>query len=165
MESLSLEEEKITKDIRNLFRLKKVLNDSASNDIRSLFRLKKEINGIKNRILRDIKYLFQNEEEEKNYYRPVKVSNFWSNNYIEYKCNGNKNKTLSVEEYLNKISMYLKDINNIKKFDTWKLQLTLANNFISSLDNDEERVMHSKSDNIKIMINDEADEVIKELFH
>ena len=165
MESLSLEEEKITKDIRNLFRLKKVLNDSASNDIRSLFRLKKEINGIKNRILRDIKYLFQNEEEEKNYYRPVKVSNFWSNNYIEYKCNGNKNETLSVEEYLNKISMYLKDINNIKKFDTWKLQLTLANNFISSLDNDEERVMHSKSDNIKIMINDEADEVIKELFH
>ena len=26
-----------------------------------------------------------------------------------------------------------------------------------------ERVMHSKSDNIEIMINDEADEVIKEL--
>ena len=31
----------------------------------------------------------------------------------------------------------------------------------SSIDNDEERVMHSKSDNMKIMINDEADEVIK----
>ena len=30
--------------------------------------------------------------------------------------------------------------------------------------NDEERVMHSKSDNIEIMINDEADEAIKELF-
>ena len=38
-------------------------------------------------------------------------------------------------------------------------------NFILSKDyNDEERVMHSKSDNIEIMINDEADEVIKELF-
>ena len=36
------------------------------------------------------------------------------------------------------------------------------NNF--SIDNDEERVMHSKSNNTKIMINDEADEVIKELF-
>ena len=45
-----------------------------------------------------------------------------------------------------------------------KIQLTIANNFISSIDNDEERVMHSKSDNIEIMINDEADEVIKELF-
>ena len=45
-----------------------------------------------------------------------------------------------------------------------KTQLTIANNFISSIDNDEELVMHSKSDNIEIMINNEADEVIKELF-
>ena len=58
----------------------------------------------------------------------------------------------------------MKDIvNNLKKSETWKIQLTIANNFISSLDNDEERVMHSKSD-IEIMISDEADEVIKELF-
>ena len=40
----------------------------------------------------------------------------------------------------------------------------MANNFISSIDNDEECVMHSKSDNIDIMINDEAHEVKKELF-
>ena len=46
----------------------------------------------------------------------------------------------------------------------WKIQLTIANNFISSIDNDEERVMHSKSDNLEIMINDEADEDIKGLF-
>ena len=32
------------------------------------------------------------------------------------------------------------------------------------MDNDEEHVMHSKSDNKEIKINDEADEVIKELF-
>ena len=30
---------------------------------------------------------------------------------------------------------------------------------MSSKDNDEERVMHSKSDNIEIMINDQVDEV------
>ena len=35
---------------------------------------------------------------------------------------------------------------------------------MSSRDNDEERVMHSKSDNIEIIVNDEADEVIKDLF-
>ena len=35
---------------------------------------------------------------------------------------------------------------------------------ISSIDNDEERVMHSKIDNIEVMINDEVDAVIKELF-
>ena len=38
------------------------------------------------------------------------------------------------------------------------------NHFSSSLDNDEERAMHSKSGNIEIMINDKADEVIKGLF-
>ena len=69
--------------------------------------------------------------------------------------------TLSVEEYLNEFRPYLKNImNNLEKSDTWKIQLIIANNFISSI-YDEERVMHSKSDNIEIMINDEADEVIK----
>ena len=45
-----------------------------------------------------------------------------------------------------------------------KIRLAIPNNFISSIDNDEERVMHANSDNIETMINDEADEVIKELF-
>ena len=52
----------------------------------------------------------------------------------------------------------------MKKSDTWKIQLTTANNFISSIDNDEEHVVHSKRDYIEIMINGEADKVIKELF-
>ena len=87
---------------------------------------------------------------------------FCNNNYIEYESKGNKNKTLSVEEYLNKIRSYLKDmIDNLKKSNTWKIQLTIAIYFISSKDNDEECVMHSNSD---IMINDSVDEAIKELF-
>ena len=51
----------------------------------------------------------------------------------------------------------------MKKSDTWKIQLAIAYNFISSTDKEEEHVMHSKSDNIEIMINDEADEVMKEI--
>ena len=86
-----------------------------------------------------------------------------SNSYIEYKNNGDINKTLSVEEYCNKIRPYLKGIiNNHEKFDTWKIQLT--NNFVTSKDNVKKHVMHSKSDNIEIMISDGADEVIKEIF-
>ena len=41
--------------------------------------------------------------------------------------------------------------------DTRKVQLIISNKIISSIDNDEERVMHPKSDNIEIMINNEAD--------
>ena len=35
-------------------------------------------------MLRDIKDLFEHEEAKK-FYNPVRVSNLWSNNYIEYK--------------------------------------------------------------------------------
>ena len=56
MESLSLEEEKIIKDVSCLFRLKKELNYAAIKDIRKLFRQEKEAKPIKDRILRDIKY-------------------------------------------------------------------------------------------------------------
>ena len=41
MENPRPEEEKIIKDIRNIFRLKKELNDTAIKSIRSLFKLKK----------------------------------------------------------------------------------------------------------------------------
>ena len=57
---------------------------------------------------------------------------------------------------------YLKGItNNLKKSDTWKIQLTIAVIFIYFIDNDAEGVMHSKNENVEIMINDEANEVIR----
>ena len=51
--------------------------------IRNLFRLEKETKAYKNH--------FEHEKEEVNYYEPVRVTNFWSNNYIEYKSYGNEN--------------------------------------------------------------------------
>ena len=75
--------------------------------------------------------------------------------------NGDTNKALSIEKYLDKIRPYIKDIiNDLKKSDTGKLQLTIVINFISSKDTGEEHVMHSKSDNIEIMI---SDKVIKQM--
>ena len=81
IKNLRLKEEKIIKDIRNLFRLKKEQNETAIKDIRNLFRLKKEIKGIKNILLTNIKNLFEYEKEEENYDKPVRVNNFRSNNY------------------------------------------------------------------------------------
>ena len=75
--------------------------------------------------------------------------------------NGDTNKALSIEEYLDKIRPYIKDIiNDLKKSDTGKLQLRIVINFISSKDTGEEHVMHSKSNNIEIMI---SDKVIKQM--
>ena len=53
-------------------------------------------------------------------------------------------------------------MNNFKKSDTWKIQI-ITINFISSMDDDEQHVIHSKSDNIEIMMNDVADEVLTQL--
>ena len=161
------EEEKIIKDIRNLFRLNKEQTDTAIKDIRNLFRLKKETREIKYIVLRNIKNLFEYEKEEESYYKPVKVNTFQNNNYIEYKSNSDKNRILSVEEYFNKITPYLRGIvNDLKQSDIQKIQLTIAIRFISSKnDNGEDRIMHSESQKIEIMSSYEAGEVIIKLFH
>ena len=101
------EEEKIVKDMKILFRLKKEQNYIEIKDIKNLFRLSKEVKGIKYIILRNIKNVFEYDKEEE-YYKPVRVNNFWSN-YIEHKSDDDKNRIISVEEYLDKIRPYLKD--------------------------------------------------------
>ena len=107
------------------------IEDRILRDIKNVFRLEKENEVIKDIILRDIRNLFE-DEEEGNYFKQVRVCIFFfSNNYIEYESNDDKNKTLLVEEYLKKIRPYLKDIlNDLKKSDRWNIQLTIAINFI-----------------------------------
>ena len=51
-----------------------------------------------------------------------------------------------------------------KTSSEWKIQLTMAINFISSKDSDETRTMHTKSNNVEIMIGSNTDEIIKDLF-
>ena len=116
---------------------------------------------IKDRILlRYIKNLFEHEKQEVSYSKSWRVSNFWCNNYFESESNSDRNKTISLEEFRNRIRPFSKDVNNLKKSDNWKIQLKIANNFISYIDNDEHCLRHSKSDNTGIMTSDEADEVI-----
>ena len=44
------------------------------------------------RILRNIKYLFEHAEKEESCFKPVRVSNFWSKNHIEFESNSDRNK-------------------------------------------------------------------------
>ena len=64
MENPRSEKGNIIKDVRNFFRLRKEINYYAIKDIRNLFKLEKGTKTIKERILRDIKNLFEHEEEE-----------------------------------------------------------------------------------------------------
>ena len=119
---------------------------------------------IKGRIIRDIRTDFEQQQEEV-YYERIRVSNFWNNNYIEYKSNGGKNRNLLLDKCPDKMKPYLRNIIiNIQNFDAWKSQLTIAINFLSSKGAEEERGMHSVSDNIKFTPYGDAKEVADELF-
>ena len=53
---------------------------------------------------------------------------------------------------------------DLQRSDTWKVYLTIAINFISLKDTEEEHVMYSTSDNIELASYDDANEVVNELF-
>ena len=119
---------------------------------------------------------------DEDYYEPILVKCAFDDNYIPYESSGDKGKNLSIKRYLKMIKPYLSDLINkhkthgseryhsgnkswIEKTSSeWKIQLTMAINFISSKDSDETRTMHTKSNNVEIMVGSETDEIIKDLF-
>ena len=124
-----------------------IAEDNIIKDIRNPFRLTKKDKGVKEKVLSDIRTLFESDEE--NYYKPIRSGNAFSGNYIEYESNGDKGKTLTTEEYFDKIRTYLSNIISYHKNQgEWKIQLTMAINFISSKDSNETCTMHLKSDNM-----------------
>ena len=102
---------------------------------------------------------------DEDYYKPIRVNTAFNNNYVKYESKGDKDKILTLNEYLDVIRSYLVEmINDHKNKGEWKTQLTAVINFISSKpDSDETRIMYTKSDNIEIMIGIDINEVVEEL--
>ena len=119
--------------------------------------------GPNNKVLIDIRTLYQSYKED--YYKPVRIGNAFSSNYIEYESNGDKDKTLFTDDYLDIIKQYLSDIiNDYKTEDESEIRLIMIINFIFCKDSNETCTMHTKCDNIEIMIGNETDEIIKKHF-
>ena len=168
----SLSESKIKKIERNLTELEE-----------NLFKTKKyfDYHDTEYRGIRNVRDLFDLSIDEE-YYKPIIARDAFSSSYIQYESKGDKGKNLSIKEYLNMIKPYLRDIINDYKTrglvryhsgnktwveetsSEWKIQVTTAANFISSKDSDETRTMHSKRNNVEIMMSSETDEIIEDLF-
>ena len=71
---------------------------------------------IEDSIVRDIRTLFE-QEDDADYFERKRVSNFLNNNYIEYESNGDRNKNLSLDRYLDKIEPHLRDVITDRKFN------------------------------------------------
>ena len=65
--------------------------------------------------IRDIENLFDNDDDDNDYYKPILVESSFKNNYKYYESRGDKDKKLSVKQYLYKIMPYLGDLINDKK--------------------------------------------------
>ena len=113
--------------------------------------------------IKDIKDLFKL-SIDKDYYKPILVKSDYNGNYVQYESKGDK--ILTLIEYLSLIEKYLRElINYYKNKGEWKLQLIAEINFIFlKPGSDKTRIIHTRSDNIEIMIGDDNDDTIEELF-
>ena len=113
--------------------------------------------------IKDIKDLFKL-SIDKNHYKPTLVKSGYNGNYVQYESKGDE--ILTLKEYLALIEKYLRElINYFKNKGEWEVQLTAEINFISlKPGSDETRIVHTRSDNIEIMIGDDNDDIIEERF-
>ena len=144
------------RDRKSLFKSKieevrKILHDSKIDGNRQIEEINKIPYDPRNKLFK----------LEKDHYKPVNIDDDFSRNYVEYKINGDKDKTLMIKDHLDEIKPYLSGIiNDHKTQGEWKVQLVIAIKFFSSKDSEEIRT----SDNLEIMIDNETDEIIEHLF-
>ena len=101
--SESVEENKPIRDMEE----ENFNTDKIPKNIRNLIRLEKDRN-IKDRVLRNIRILSESDKED--YDKPIRTGNAFNSNYIEYESNGDKDKTLSVKEYLHETKPHLDNL-------------------------------------------------------
>ena len=166
-----LEEDSLTdKEKKHIKRYTKGLQKTEDflrklkEDLNKSKKYRYDIEDIEQKGIKEIENLF-NKISEEDYYEPIKIRDSFDGNYIEYESRGDKDNNLSLAEYLNKIRPYLRDmIDNHKAHNEWKIQLIMKTNFISFLDINDTRIMHTKSDNIEIINGTETSDIINELF-
>ena len=111
-----------------------------------------------------------NDDDGNDYYKPILVEISFKNNYKYYESRGDKDKKLSVKQYLYKIMPYLSDLINDHKTNEnnsneWKIQINMHVNFVSSNDTGEIRTIFVWSDNEEIRLGNETDDIIKGLIN
>ena len=112
----------------------------------------------------DLDYLF-NELNEEDYYEPTEIKSAFDGGYVLHESRGDKDAKLLIDEYFDIIRLYLIHmIDNHKARGKWKIQLIMQIIFVSFVDANETRAMHTKSENIVIMSGTETNNIINKLF-
>ena len=87
--------------------------------------------------IKELEHLFGNTDNNDNYYKPALVKTSFKDGYKYYESRGDRDKKLSVKQYLYMIMPYLSDLINGHRTirngsNEWKIQLNMSVNLISS---------------------------------
>ena len=99
---------------KNLFAPKKKEIEKNLLELeKNLFKPKKyyHYDDIEYKGIRNVRNLFDLSIDE-DYYKPIITNGTFNNNYIQYESMGDKDKSLSIKEYIDVIRPYLSDIIN-----------------------------------------------------
>ena len=146
------------------------LKDKQKSVLKNIGRYLKKLNSdlrklqkYQDNITYGLDYLF-NEVNEEDYYEPKEIRSAFDGSYVLYESRGDKDNMLGIYEYFDKIKPYLKEmIDDYKSKGEWKIQLVMRVIFVSFIDKNQTQVMHTKSDNVKIMNDTDTNDVIIEL--
>ena len=116
--------------------------------------------------LRDIENVFDKSNDD--CYKPILVKSSFNESYKYYESRGDKDKKLSIGQYLNLIKPYSIDlINENKAIETssneWKIQINMHIIFVSLGDTGEVCTVFVWSDNEEIRLGNETDDIIERL--
>ena len=118
--------QKIKEIRKNFYEIEnKNLSESKTKQIeKNLFELEESLSKLKKyhyyddaaeyKGIRHVRNLFKQSIDE-DYCKPIKTKSAFNGNYIEYESKGDRDKNLSLKEYLNMIRPYLSDIINYHK--------------------------------------------------
>ena len=114
--------------------------------------------------IKDIENLFINIDDS-DYYKPILVNSSFKNNYEYYEIRGDKNKKLSIKQYLTMIIPYLAELINARKNNNneYKIQVSIGVNFICITNKEKTRTFYVKSDNKEIRLGNGTSNIINEL--
>ena len=109
--------------------------------------------------------LTNDDDNDDNYYKPILAKTSLKNNYKYCESRGDKDKKLSVKQYIYKIMPYLSDLINDHKTirnesNEWKIQINMHVNFISPNDTD-----NTRPNNADIRSGNETGDIIKRLLN
>ena len=128
--------------------------------------LKKSKYDDKYKGIKHLEHLFEEiNEDEEVYYQSILANSSFKGSYEEYKSRSDKEKTLSIEQYLHKIMPHLKElINNHKAINDGsnecKIQLNMCIKFVSLLDAKDIRTVYVQSENNEIKLGNETDDIV-----